>query len=497
MDTFGKILLIDDNQDVLFSLKYLLEPYCRQIETAISPSEALEKGTSFCPDVWLADMNFRIAAQSGQEGFRLLDEILAWDRDAVVVLMTAYSDTDKAVKAIKAGATDFVSKPWDKDRLLATLGAAFHARELKIEAKTLKKETQSLKKETQSLKKEAKSLKSEAQSLKNEAQSLKNEVQDLSQKVQVLAAPTPSQQSIIGDSPAMKEVMDWVEKLESTDANVLITGENGTGKDLLAQELHRRSERSIKPLISIDLGAIPESLFESELFGYEKGAFTDARALKLGRIEVANSGTLFLNEVGNLTLPMQAKLLQVLETRTVQRLGAVRPISIDVRLICATNRDLSSAVAQGSFREDLLYRINTVEIQLPALRLRGNDILLLANHFLSVYAAKYRKNVRQLSHPAQTLLLQYSWPGNVRELQHVMERAVIFAKGQSVAAEELLLRPTGNSGKNEKELMNLDEVERQTITKALEAAKGNMNQAASLLGITRFALYRKIEKYGL
>lgn len=454
MEKLGKILIVDDNQDVLFSLQFLLEPYCECIETALSPAEALSKGTAMAPDIWLADMNFRMAAQSGQEGFRLLAEVLAWDPDAVVVLMTAYGDAAKAVQAIKAGATDFISKPWDKDHLLATLSAAFQARELK------------------------------------------KEVKHLSQKVQVMAQgePTPP---ILGTSPAMMQVMEWIDTLEGTQANVLITGENGTGKDLIAKELHRRSGRASKPMISIDLGSIPDTLFESELFGYEKGAFTDARAEKPGRIEVAGGGTLFLNEIGNLTLPMQAKLLQVLETRTVQRLGAVQSTPIDVRLLCATNRDLAAATTQGLFREDLLYRINTVEIHLPALRERGDDVVLLAKHFLGVYAAQYRKQVPTLTRAAQKRLLAYEWPGNVREIQHVMERAVIFAKGDVVDADALWLKPMSPPRKNDKETLNLEQLEQQAITKALAAARGNMTQAAELLGITRFALYRKVEKLGL
>lgn len=455
MQTFGKIMLIDDNPDVLFSLKFLLEPYCSRIETAQSPAEALKRGTAFRPDVWMADMNFRQDALSGQEGFRLLREILDWDPQAVVVLMTAYSDTDKAVQAIKEGATDFVSKPWEKDKLLATLSAAFRARALKLQ------------------------------------------VQDLSHKVEVMAQTEHPEQEVIGQSPAMEQVMRWVEKLDGADANVLITGENGTGKDLMAQVLHKRSGRKAKPMIGIDLGSVPETLFESELFGYEKGAFTDAQREKPGRIEVAHGSTLFLNEIGNLKPALQAKLLQVLETRTVQRLGAVQSIPIDVRLLCATNRNLVEAVEEGAFREDLLYRINTVEIHLPALRERGQDILLLAQHFLSLYAAKYGKSVPQLSREAQTQLLKYAWPGNVRELQHVMERAIIFASGATLPAEALLFRPVSTSRKAAADTLNLDQIERRTIERALGTARGNISRAAELLGITRYALYRKIEKYGL
>lgn len=454
MYDFGKLFIIDDNEDVLFSLRFLLEPYCKAIEVATSPEKALEKGKYFKPDVWLADMNFRTDANSGREGFALLKEILAQDPDAVVILMTAYSDTDKAVRAIKAGAADFIAKPWDKDKLLATLTASFRAR------------------------------------------SLKKEVQKLSQKMEAISEAAHSTTEVIGESPAMTQVMQWVEKVSGTNANVLILGENGTGKDLIAQLLHERSDRSGSPMISIDLGAVPESLFESELFGYEKGAFTDARREKPGRVEVASGGTLFLNEIGNLSHAMQAKLLQVLETRTVQRLGAVQPIPIDVRLICATNLQLAAAVENGTFREDLMYRINTVEIQLPPLRERGRDIILLARHFLIKYAARYGKAVPSISRESENKLLKYHWPGNIRELQHVMERAVIFTSGAVLTPDSLLLSPISPSSKKT-ETLNLEELERNAIQKALYNVQGNVSRASELLGITRFALYRKMEKFGL
>lgn len=455
MYDFGKLIIIDDNEDVLFSLRFLLEPYCKSIEAVTSPEKALEKGKSFKPEVWLADMNFRKDANTGQEGFSLLKSILALDPDAVVILMTAYSDTDKAVQAIKAGAADFIAKPWDREKLLATLSAAFRAR------------------------------------------SLKKEVKELSQKVQVISEAARPATEVIGESEAMKNVLEWVEKVGETDANVLILGENGTGKDLIAQLLHERSKRRGSPMISIDLGSVPESLFESELFGYEKGAFTDARREKPGRVEVASGGTLFLNEIGNLSPAMQAKLLQVLETRTVQRLGAVQPVPIDVRLICATNRDLAAAVADGGFREDLLYRINTVEIRLPALRERGGDIILLAQHFLGQYASKYGKPVPKMTRVAEDKLTQYSWPGNVRELQHVMERAIIFTSGPEVTPQALPLSPVSSAESRKGETLNLEELEKNAIEKALRNARGNVSRAAELLGITRFALYRKMEKFGL
>ena len=455
MEEKGKILIIDDNEDVLFALNLLLEPYMEKIKVTTQPSRIEHFMTTFRPDVILLDMNFRRDAISGQEGFDCLAQILQTDPQAVVVFMTAYADTDKAVRAIKEGATDFVSKPWEKEKLLATLSSALKLSRSRREVGKLQAQMLALKGDD--------------------------------------GLP-----ELIGNSPAMQKVKETVGKLSNTDANILILGENGTGKDLIARMLKYLSPRQDAAFVAIDLGSIPEQLFESELFGYEKGAFTDARKAKPGRMEIASGGTLFLDEIGNLSLPMQAKLLTAIEKRQIVRLGAIEPTPIDVRLICATNANLHQRVAEGGFRQDLLYRINTIELRIPPLRERGEDILLLAEHFLTGYNRKYHKEIKGLTREAKNKLLKYSWPGNVRELQHTLERAVILS-------ENLLLRPSdfffpsAASEVHEEagEELNLEKLERKAVEKALRASNGNMSRAAELLGITRFALYRKIEKLGL
>lgn len=455
MEEKGKILIIDDNEDVLFALNLLLEPYMEKIKVTTQPSRIEHFMTTFHPDVILLDMNFRRDAISGQEGFDCLSRILQTDPQAVVVFMTAYADTDKAVKAIKEGATDFVSKPWEKEKLLATLSSA-------LKLSRSRKEVGKL-------------------------------------QTQMLALKADEQlPELIGSSPAMQKVKETIFKLSDTDANILVLGENGTGKDLVARMLKHFSPRQEAPLVTIDLGSIPEQLFESELFGYEKGAFTDARKLKPGRMEIASGGTLFLDEIGNLTLPMQAKLLTAIEKRQIVRLGAVNPTPIDVRLICATNADLHKRVAEGSFRQDLLYRINTIELRIPPLRERGEDILLLAEHFLAKYNRKYRKEAKGLTREAKNKLLKYNWPGNVRELQHTLERAVILSDSNLLRPNDFLF-PTATTGSEEEETqeLNLEKLERKAIEQALRTSNGNISRAAELLGITRFALYRKMEKLDL
>jgi len=451
----GKILIIDDNEDVLFALNLLLEPYVDQIRVTTQPERIEHFMESYAPDVILLDMNFRRDAISGQEGFTWLEKIKKIDPDAVVLFITAYADTEKAVRAIKAGATDFIPKPWEKEKLLATLSAALKLRESRTEVRTLKR--------------------------------------------QVAALETAEEGGfeIIGESNAMQEIFSTVEKLRHTDANILILGENGTGKDLVARALYHHSPRAGQVFVGIDLGSIPEQLFESELFGYEKGAFTDARRDKPGRMEVATGGTLFLDEIGNLSMPMQAKLLTAIEKQQITRLGATRPVSIDVRLICATNMNIRSMVEEGTFRQDLLYRINTIELHIPPLRERGNDIQLLADYFLTRYARKYKKEIKGLSRDARTKLQNYDWPGNVRELQHAMERAVILSDGQMLKPENFMLQPSASRKKIETEELNLSILEKEAIERALRRADGNVTRAAELLGITRFALYRKLDKLGL
>ena len=455
VNKLGKILIVDDNEDVLFALNLLLEPYTEKIKVATTPDRIEYFMTTFHPDLILLDMNFSRDAISGQEGFESLKQILQIDPQAIVIFMTAYADTDKAVRAIKAGATDFIPKPWEKDKLLATLTSGMRLRQSQQEVSILK------------------------------------------EQVEVLSGQNTSENDIIGESSVMQEVFTTINKLSNTDANILILGENGTGKDVIARLIYRCSPRYGKPFVTIDLGSIPEQLFESELFGFEKGAFTDAKKSKAGRMEVATSGTLFLDEIGNLSLPMQSKLLTAIEKRQISRLGSTQTVPIDVRLICATNADIRQMVEDGNFRQDLLYRINTIEIHIPPLRERGNDIILLADHFLDRYTRKYKKKIHGLTREAKNKLLKYVWPGNVRELQHTIERAVILGDGSMLKPENFLFHTTSKQKKEEEVVLNLEQLERQAIEKALRISNGNISRAAEYLGITRFALYRKLEKLGL
>lgn len=405
VNKLGKILIVDDNEDVLFALNLLLEPYTEKIKVATTPDRIEYFMTTFHPDLILLDMNFSRDAISGQEGFESLKQILQIDPQAIVIFMTAYADTDKAVRAIKAGATDFIPKPWEKDKLLATLTSGMRLRQSQQEVSILK------------------------------------------EQVEVLSGQNTSENDIIGESSVMQEVFTTINKLSNTDANILILGENGTGKDVIARLIYRCSPRYGKPFVTIDLGSIPEQLFESELFGFEKGAFTDAKKSKAGRMEVATSGTLFLDEIGNLSLPMQSKLLTAIEKRQISRLGSTQTVPIDVRLICATNADIRQMVEDGNFRQDLLYRINTIEIHIPPLRERGNDIILLADHFLDRYTRKYKKKIHGLTREAKNKLLKYAWPGNVRELQHTIERAVILGDGSMLKPENFLFHTTSKPEK--------------------------------------------------
>ena len=448
MENKGKILIIDDNEDVLFALNVLLTPYVEKVKVSASPEKIDRFLVAYQPDVILLDMNFRSDMISGQEGFYWLDMILKADPQAVVILMTAYADTDKAVKAIKAGAADFVSKPWEKDKLLATLFAALKLKDSQREVENLKKQM---------------------------------EVLNMSETAC----------EIIGESEAMQQVFSMINKIADTDANILILGENGTGKDLIARSVYHHSPRAEKVFVSLDLASIPESLFESELFGYEKGAFTDAKKEKPGRMEAASGGTLFLDEIANLSLPMQAKVLTAIEKRTISRLGSNRMIPVDVRLISATNVDIYQEVENGHFRQDLLYRINTIALHVPPLRERGHDILLLAEYFLKKFAGKYKKRIKGISAEAKTKLEQYSWPGNVRELQNAVERAVILSSGKELGVNDFVLQP---AEMKKKESLNLEKIEQETIEKALVRSGGNVNKAADMLGITRFALYRKMRR---
>ena len=453
METKGKILIVDDNEDVLFALNLLLEPYVEKVKVTTQPSRIAHFMQTFEPDVILLDMNFRRDAISGEEGFDCLEQILGMDPEAVVLFMTAYADTEKAVRAIKAGATDFIPKPWEKEKLLATLSSAVKLRQSR------------------------------------------REVKQLQDRVEALSGPDKDVPMMIGQSKVMLDVFSTIRQLSETDANILILGENGTGKDLVARSLRFFSPRQQAPFVTIDLGSVPESLFESELFGYEKGAFTDARKAKAGRMEVASGGTLFLDEIGNLSLSMQSKLLTAIEKRQISRLGSTRALPIDVRLICATNANIREMVENGQFRQDLLYRINTIEIHIPPLRERGEDIVLLAEFFLKKFAHKYKKEVQGLTREAKQKLMRYPWPGNVRELQHAMERAVILSKAAWLKPNDFMLTPQPEKKKSElEEILNLEQLELNAIKRALKLRHGNVSEAAELLGITRYALYRKMSK---
>lgn len=453
-DKTGRILVIDDNQDILFALNLLLKPLVEDIRVTTKPEQIDRFCEQLQPDVVLLDMNYKRDSISGEEGFEWLEHILHRDPQAVVVLMTAYGDADKAVRALKNGATDFVTKPWDNSKLLATLFAGVQ----------LSRE--------------------------------RHRAQALTERMEVAAAPFASAAPpvIIGESPIMRRVLQTVERVAATDANVLILGENGTGKDVIARLLCAHSARASKPFVSIDLGAVPEQLFESELFGYEKGAFTDARKAKAGRMEVATGGTLFLDEIGNLPLPLQAKLLAALERRELSRLGSTKTMPIDVRLICATNANIHREVQESRFRQDLLYRINTIELVVPPLRDRGEDIILLAEHFLRTYARKYNKVVPAINRDARQKLLRHSWPGNVRELMHAVERAVLLSRGGGLCAADFQLTSATTCHATPSTTLNLERLEQEAIERAMNITQGNVSQAAELLGITRFALYRKLRQ---
>ena len=454
----GKILIIDDDEDVLLAAKLLLKKHAHQVIIEKNPKKIPFLLNNDEYDVIMLDMNFSKDTTSGKEGFYWLHQIKEKDPNAVVILITAFGDVEMAVTALKEGATDFILKPWQNEKLVATLSTA-------IKLKKSYKEVDQLKKVKQQL----------------EA--------DINQRFK----------DIVGESPAIKKVFDLVEKVAATDANILILGENGTGKELIARAIHQRSLRKDNAFVGVDMGAITETLFESELFGHKKGAFTDAKDDRAGRFEVANKGTLFLDEIGNLSLPLQSKLLTAIQKREVIRVGSNHPITIDIRLISATNMPIHDMVNDNGFRQDLLYRINTVEIQLPPLRERVDDIPLLANHFLESYSSKYRKPKLKFVPQALKRLQKYPWPGNIRELQHAIERAVIMCDGDTLNAEEFffLAQKLEDDNQVNESNFNLDDVEKNVILKAINKHSGNISKAAKELGLTRASLYRRLEKHGL
>ena len=449
----GTILVVDDNKAVLNALEMLLAGVFREVITLRTPNQIeaiLESGRV---DVVLLDMNFSAGINTGNEGLYWLSRIKEYAAEIPVVLFTAYADIDLAVRAVKEGATDFVVKPWDNAKLVATLLAAYRLHESRREVKQLKAKEEVLKGQL-----------------------------------------SPERTVVWGESDVMRRVRQLIEKVAVTDANVLITGENGTGKEIVAREIHALSGRRGEVMISVDMGAITETLFESELFGHVKGAFTDAREDRVGKFEAANKGTLFLDEIGNLSYALQSKLLATLQSRKVIRVGSNKPVDVNIRLICATNSDLPRMVKEGTFREDLLYRINTIHVEVPPLRERGNDILLLAEAFLRDYGRKYRKPDLSFSSETRQRLLGYSWPGNVRELQHTVEKAVIMCDRQVLTPEDFLFK---SEPSEMAPLETLEDMEREMIRKALERHEGNLSAVASRLGITRQTLYNKMKKFNL
>jgi two-component system response regulator HydG len=444
----ASVLVIDDDVDVLTAVRLLLKPEVKEIHTEKNPEQIRHLLARTDYDLILLDMNFNSSINTGNEGIFWLKKIKEEFRsDAAVIMITAYGAIDLAIRSLKEGAYDFLVKPWHNERLLATLREAYEGR---------------------------RSPRSSAD------------------------ASLPFGNELLGASPLMQDIFHKIRKVAPTDANILILGENGTGKELIARAIHQCSLRASGPFVKVDVGALTESLFESELFGHRKGAFTDAREDRKGRFEEAQRGTLFLDEIGNISLQQQAKLLSVLQNRVVNRLGSNEPIPIDIRLVCATNCPISELANEAHFRKDLVYRINTVEIMLPPLRQRADDILLLAAHYLRTYAEKYGKPGLELNAGARERLLGYSFPGNVRELQYAIERAVIMAEGPTLGAEDLLFSPLESASfVAEEGSTNLGTLEKNTILKVIEKNQGNISKAARELGITRTALYRRLNKYDI
>lgn len=441
----ASILVIDDDTDVLTAVRLLLKTEAKEVITEKNPEQLPQRLSGKNFDLILLDMNFKSSLNSGNEGFYWLEKIKKIAPTTPVVMITAYAAIDLAIRALKEGAVDFIVKPWHNDKLIASI---------------------------------------------KEVLSKKGELTTTPKSGIVTISP-----DLIGESMVMQELFYKIEKVGPTDANVLILGENGTGKDLIAKALHNRSIRTKKQFIKVDVGALTDTLFESELFGHKKGAFTDAREDRTGRFESADKGTLFLDEIGNISLQQQSKLLTVLQNRQVTRLGANNATPIDIRLICATNVSLKELSNENRFRKDLIYRINTIELIVPPLRQRGTDIILLANYFCKTYTEKYAKPSIELDKSAVNKLLQYSFPGNVRELQYIIERAVIMAEGRVLSENDLLFSPIESKVEDKKEELNLSLLEKNTILHVIEKNNGNISKAAKELGLTRAALYRRLSKY--
>lgn len=446
----ASILVVDDDTDILTAVRILLKPQVKEIVTEKNPDNIQSLLMQQTFDVILLDMNFASSINTGNEGLFWLKKIKALKSEAAVIMITAYGDIDLAIRSVKEGAFDFMVKPWHNEKLLNTISEA-----------VLRK--------------------------------------DKSARTTVVDTTDVIGSELLGESEAMQDIFFKIRKVAPTDANILILGENGTGKELIAKALHQHSLRAGKPFVKVDVGALTESLFESELFGHKKGAFTDAREDRPGRFEAAEGGTIFLDEIGNISLHQQSKLLSVLQNRQVIRLGTNEAVPIDVRLLCATNVSIAELSNETRFRKDLIYRINTVEIVVPPLRRRGKDVMLLARHFTAVYASKYLKPVPELSKAALEKLMQYHYPGNVRELQYAIERAVIMADGPVLEAQDIIFSPIESAPPEENLLQqtNLEALEKATILRVIEKNSGNLSKAALELGITRTALYRRLSKYDI
>jgi DNA-binding NtrC family response regulator len=448
----ARVLAADDQQDILDAIELLLRPQGYEVDFARSPVLVREALASGNYDAALIDLNYTRDTTSGQEGLDLLSAIASTDSTLPIIVMTAWANVEVAVEAMRRGARDFIQKPWENDRLLSIVRTQVELHRALETAQRLEAENRLLR--------------------------------------------ADGRPDFIASAPSMQPVLDAISRVGPSDANILITGEHGTGKEVVANTLHAISPRAARPMIAVNTGALPEGTFESELFGHVKGAFTDARTDRIGRFELADGGTIFLDEIGNVPYRQQAKLLRVLETGEIERVGSSKSRRVDVRVISATNANLDEAVSSGQFREDLLFRLNTVEIHLPALRERRDDIPKLAAHFLSRYALRYNRPIRGFEPSAVQALLQYSWPGNVRELEHTLERAVLMSHGQEIQAADLGLLASRQQTQNLEEL-SIEAVECILIRKALQRFQGNVSQAAEALGLSRGALYRRMEKYGL
>jgi DNA-binding NtrC family response regulator len=452
----GKILIVDDNQSVLESLKLFLKYKFLEVETISNPNQISAKLAQNNFDIVLLDMNFSAGINSGNEGLYWLNEIKKTSPEIIIILITAYGDSELAVKAIKAGAYDFIEKPWNNQKLLATMQAAYEMRKSKIKIKTLEHKQQALK-------------------------------QNANQAFEF----------ITGKSGSMDKVLDAVDKVAKTDANVIILGENGTGKELIAKRIHQLSNRKDEIFMNVDMASLSESLFESELFGHVKGAFTDAKEDRIGKFEAANGGTLFLDEIGNLSFTMQAKLLTAIQNRQISKVGSNKLIPLNIRLVTATNKNIDQLISDNLFREDLLYRINTVQVTLPPLRERKDDILILVNHFLDIYSKHYNKQGLKINNKATEKILEYSWPGNIRELKHTIEKAVILCNDLTLTSEDFFFEKASSKSNELDHAISLEDGEKIIIKNALQRNNWNISETAKELKVGRQTLYRKIERYDI